>query len=124
VEIRDETFLAPEFVAMLREQGVALVFADTAGTWPYAEELTAPFVYLRLHGAQHLYASGYTDAELDWWAARIRAWAGGSEPADCVRVNGCPDPPAIQRDAYVYFDNDAKVNAPFDALRLAERLPG
>ena len=109
---------------MLREQGVALVFADTAGTWPYAEELTAPFVYLRLHGAQHLYASGYTDAELDWWAARIRAWAGGSEPADCVRVNGCPDPPAIQRDAYVYFDNDAKVNAPFDALRLAERLPG
>ena len=124
VEIRDETFLAPEFVAMLREKGVALVFADTAGTWPYAEELTAPFVYLRLHGAQHLYASGYTDAELDWWAARIRAWAGGSEPADCVRVKGCPHPSAIQRDVYVYFDNDAKVNAPFDALRLAERLAG
>ena len=124
LEIRHASFLSAEVVGLLRRHGVALVFADTAGRWPYAEEVTAPFVYLRLHGSRHLYASGYTDAELDWWAARIRAWTGGSQPPDRVRIPGCPPPPRTRRDAYVYFDNDARVHAPFDALRLAERLAG
>ncbi len=122
LEVRHPSFLSPEFARLLREHGVALVFADTAGLWPYAEELTAGFVYMRLHGSQHLYASGYTDEELDWWAARIRAWGGGGAPRDCVRIPGCPPPGRLPRDAYVYFDNDAKVHAPFDAMRLAERL--
>jgi uncharacterized protein YecE (DUF72 family) len=61
-------------------------------------------VYARLHGSQELYVSGYTDTELDEWAARVAAW----------RADG--------RDVYVYFDNDAKVHAPFDALRLRERV--
>lgn len=122
VEVRHASFLVPEFARLLRAHGVALVFADTAGKWPYAEELTAPFVYLRLHGSRQLYASGYTDEELDWWAARVRAWTGGGAPADSVRIPGSPAPAARPRDAYVFFDNDAKVHAPFDALRLAERL--
>ncbi len=124
LEVRHASFLSPEFAGMLRAHGVALVFADTAGKWPYAEEVTAPFLYLRLHGSTHLYASGYTDEELDWWAARIRAWSAGAAPPDCVRIPGCPPPPKRTRDAYVYFDNDAKVHAPFDALRLVERLEG
>ena len=103
VEIRHPSFLAPEFFALLREYNIAFVFADTAGKWPYAEELTADFVYIRLHGSQQLYVSGYSDKELEWWAERIRRWGKG-------------------RDVYVYFDNDAKVHAPFDARRLAERL--
>ena len=103
VEIRHPTFLVPEFFALLREYNVSFVFADTAGKWPYAEELTADFVYIRLHGAEQLYVSGYSDSELDWWAERIKRWRRG-------------------RDIYVYFDNDAKVHAPFDAIRLAERL--
>ncbi len=124
LEVRHRSFLCPEAVELLREHGVALVFADTAGLWPYAEEVTAPFVYLRLHGSNQIYASGYTDAELDWWAARIRAWMAGSAPQDCVRIPGCRKPRRQRRDAYVYFDNDAKVQAPFDAMRLAERLRG
>ena len=103
-EVRHPTYFAPEFYELLERHGVALVLADTAGRWPYAEELTADFVYIRLHGSQVLYASGYTDEELDWWAERIRRWSRGG------------------RDVYVYFDNDAKVHAPFDALRLAERV--
>jgi uncharacterized protein YecE (DUF72 family) len=100
------------------------VFADTAGRWPYAEDVTADFVYVRLHGAEELYASGYTDAQLDWWADRCRAWAAGAEPVDARRVVG-GRPPARPRDVFVYFDNDAKVHAPFDAIRLAQRLcPG
>jgi uncharacterized protein YecE (DUF72 family) len=84
------------------------VVADTAGKFPYAEEVTADFVYVRLHGSRELYASGYTDEELDEWARKIAAWRG---------VGG-----GTPRDVYVYFDNDAKVHAPFDAIRLAERV--
>ena len=103
-EVRHPTYFVDEFYELLAQYQVALVLADTAGRFPYAEELTADFVYIRLHGSQVLYASGYTDEELDWWAERIRRWSGGG------------------RDVYVYFDNDAKVHAPFDAMRLAQRV--
>jgi uncharacterized protein YecE (DUF72 family) len=121
-EIRHPGFLSAEFIGLLRAHNAALVFADTAGRWPYAEDLTADFVYVRLHGAEQLYASGYTDPQLDWWAARIREWRRGGAPQDAT----CALDPAPRRragrDVYVYFDNDAKVHAPFDAIRLAERL--
>ena len=103
-EVRHPSYFHEEFYALLREHGCAFVIADTAGKFPYAEEVTADFVYVRLHGSEELYASGYTDAELDWWAEKIAEWR------------------APARDIYVYFDNDAKVHAPFDAMRLAERL--
>ncbi|HEV2130942.1 MAG TPA: DUF72 domain-containing protein, partial [Longimicrobiaceae bacterium] len=121
-EVRHPSFMIPEFVRLLRRHGAALVFADTAGSWPYAEEITADFVYIRLHGAEQLYASGYTDTQLDWWAERIRAWRAGTEPADALRITSEVPAGGLERDVYVYFDNDAKVHAPFDAMRLAERL--
>ncbi|HTK48964.1 MAG TPA: DUF72 domain-containing protein [Gemmatimonadaceae bacterium] len=103
-EVRHPSYFHEEFYALLREHRCAFVVADTAGKFPYAEEVTADFVYVRLHGSRELYASGYTDAELDDWARKVARW----------RRAG--------RDVYVYFDNDAKVHAPFDALRLAERV--
>lgn len=120
-EIRHDSFLVPAFVDLLRDHGAALVLADSAGKWPYAEDVTADFVYVRLHGSTQLYASGYTDDELDWWAERIRAWRSGGEPEGARRVGGAAAR-SRGRDVYVYFDNDAKVQAPFDAMRLAERL--
>jgi uncharacterized protein YecE (DUF72 family) len=103
-EVRHPTYFQNEFYDLLRAHRCAFVIADTAGKFPYAEEVTADFVYVRLHGSQELYASGYTDAELDAWAEKIARWRGAG------------------RDVYVYFDNDAKVHAPFDALRLMARL--
>jgi uncharacterized protein YecE (DUF72 family) len=61
VEIRNDSFIDPEFVRLLKRYNVALVIADTAGKWPYREDLTSDFVYLRLHGAEELYASGYSE---------------------------------------------------------------
>lgn len=121
-EIRQPELFRTDFIALLREHGAALVFADTAGRWPYAEDATADFIYIRLHGAEQLYASGYTDAQLDWWAARIRQWQRGREPEDATHVSATPPASVSARDVYVYFDNDAKVHAPFDAIRLRERL--
>jgi uncharacterized protein YecE (DUF72 family) len=122
VEVRHKSFEDPAFVRLLRRHRVALVFADTAGKWPYFEDVTADFLYLRLHGDEQLYVSGYTDKALDWWAARIRAWCAGAEPPDAKRVGPKPAPKRKSRDVYVYFDNDVKVRAPFDASNLAARL--
>ena len=72
VEPRHESFRDPAFTALLREHGIALVVADSAGTWPVFDEGTADFHYARLHGADELYASGYTPEALDAWAKRVR----------------------------------------------------
>ena len=95
---------------------------DTAGKWPYREDVTSDFMYLRLHGEEELYASGYTEEALDRWAARIRAWSTGSEPADAERILSVAPSKRASRDIYCYFDNDIKVKAPFDAQRLIKKL--
>ncbi len=117
VEIRHPTFCDPAFVELLRQFDVALVLADTAGKWPYFEDVTSDFMYLRLHGDKELYASGYTEAALDRWADRIGAWSRGGEPRDAKRIAG-KTRRARSRDVFCYFDNDVKVRAPFDADRL------
>jgi uncharacterized protein YecE (DUF72 family) len=123
MEVRHDSFVDPAFVALLRKYGVALVVADAAGKWPYYEDVTADFLYLRLHGEEELYASGYTEEALLRWAARISAWSGGAEPPDARRIAADdPAPAAASRDVYCYFDNDVKVRAPFDARRLIALL--
>ena len=124
VEIRHDSFKSERFIKLLRKHNIALVLADTAGRWPYMEDVTADFIYARLHGDEELYVSGYTDSALDWWAARLRAWQCGDEPADATRVIDKPGKACRNRDVFVYFDNDVKVRAPFDAMNLAARLNG
>lgn len=106
LEPRSPGFGTPEAVRMLAAHDIALTVADTAGRWPMFAPESGGFVYVRLHGAEELYASGYTDEQTDSWAHRILAWASGPVP----------------RDVYVYFDNDAKGHAPHDALRLSRRV--
>ena len=122
IEIRHESFVDPSFVALLRRHRVALVVADTAGKWPFCEDVTADFMYLRLHGDEQIYASGYSEAALDAWAARIRAWSAGGEPAGARRISRLAPRARKDRDVYCYFDNDMKVKAPFDARRLVAKL--
>lgn len=121
VEVRHMSFLNPWFVELLRKYNVAIVFADTAGRWPYLEDVTADFIYLRLHGDSELYVSGYDDSTLDFWSERIRAWKKGLEPKNRLTITN-DRPCKMERDVYVYFDNDAKVRAPIDAKKLMKRL--
>lgn len=123
VEVRHMSFLNPEFVTLLRKHNVAIVFADTAGKWPYLEDVTSDFIYIRLHGDEELYVSGYDDDSLNFWAERIRAWKNGSEPLDAMTITE-KKPAKKKRDIFVYFDNDAKVRAPVDAQSLIRKLHG
>lgn len=121
VEIRHTSFRTPEFPEILRRHGVALVMSDAVAGWPYAEDVTADFVYLRLHGTETLYSGAYSDAALDRWAHRIATWARGGEPRDAERISRV-SAPCTKRDAFCYFDNDQKVQAPFDAQRLKQLI--
>jgi uncharacterized protein YecE (DUF72 family) len=123
VEIRHESFLDPKFVDLMRAHNVALVIAETARRWPMAQDITADFVYMRLHGDEELYQSGYQDKALTRWARRIRAWYRGTEPADAKRISTKKAPKARARDVYCFFDNtDVKLRAPRDAQTLMRKL--
>ena len=120
IEIRHQSFASEEFIALLRRHRIALVCADTV-EWPLLMDVTADFVYCRLHGSEVLYASGYDVPALDRWAERVVSWAAGGE-AEGQHASAKPAVKADTRDVYVYFDNDAKVRAPFDAQGLRERV--
>lgn len=104
LEVRHDSWTSDEAVALLRDRDVALVVADSDGRWPCPEERTSDLRYVRLHGHTELYASGYAPRSLDRWAEKCRAWRDGGE------------------DVVVYFDNDARGRAPWDAVALLERL--
>jgi uncharacterized protein YecE (DUF72 family) len=104
LEVRHASFAESAAIDQARDADVAVVLADAAGTWPVIDDITSDFAYARLHGADELYTSGYTDEALDRWAERVRGWH--QRGLDC----------------FVYFDNDAKVRAPYDAMGLIARL--
>jgi hypothetical protein len=93
-----------DFLSLARKYAIALVVADSVDKWPQMLHVTSDFVYVRLHGDVKTYTSGYSDRALEAWARRIRRWAQDGY------------------DVYVYFDNDVKVRAPFDALNLMRKL--
>lgn len=105
LEVRHPSFLDARFEQLLREHGIAACLADSAGKYPVIEVPADDFAYLRLHGAETLYASGYSTRELSSWAKRVNR----------LRQT---------RDVFVYFDNDVKVRAPFDAQNLTRLANG
>lgn len=120
VEIRHDSFVDETFIDLLRRHRVALVVADTAGRWPYLEDLTSDFVYMRLHGDVELYNSGYGKKALERWQKRIRLWSQGRQPADANLVVKEKDKARGSRDVYCYFDNTDKLFAPYDARQLLD----
>jgi uncharacterized protein YecE (DUF72 family) len=119
VEIRHDSFATPAFIELLREHNIALVAADTV-EWPLLFDITSDFAYLRLHGSEQLYASGYEADTIEVWARRIRALARGRKAEGAHAHEQCAS--QQPREVFVYFDNDMKVRAPFDAQALQARV--
>jgi len=122
VEVRHDSFETPEFIAMLRRHNIAWVVADTPRPWPLYEDVTADFIYMRLHGSTELYNSRYTTEELTRWAALIRSWTEGGQAQGVRLISSEPPPLAPSRDVYCYFDNTDKLHAPDNAQELMEML--
>jgi uncharacterized protein YecE (DUF72 family) len=120
IQARHESFACPEFVAMARAAGVAVVFADSA-KYPAIADVTGPFVYARLEQAAEAVPTGYDDAALDRWADAARSWAAGGQPTGLPYV-GEGAAAVSPRDVFVFFINGAKVRAPAGAQALIARL--
>jgi uncharacterized protein YecE (DUF72 family) len=121
IEPRHESFLQPEFARLARKNGIAIAVADSAD-WPCIEEITTDFMYVRLHGSEQTYVSGYDARAIRRWAERIRAWQEGRYRRDARRISD--HAPRRVRDVFVYFDNDLDAHAADDARALRTALEG
>ena len=120
VDVRHESFMTLEYLALARRYRVATVFTD-AEKFPSFADLTGDFAYARLMQSEAPIATGYADGALDAWAERARLWAAGNAPADLPSMeapaNGC-----APRDVFIYFIKGAKERAPAAAMALLARL--
>lgn len=121
VEVRHASFADPAFVALCRKRGVAICVSESP-QWPLIADVTADFVYARLMRGSDDIETGYVAADLDAWAGRLRAWAGGGAPADLPLISPDPRPTRSDRDVFAFFISAGKIRAPAAAAALIERL--
>jgi uncharacterized protein YecE (DUF72 family) len=120
VQVRHDSFAVPEFVALCRKAGVAIVFGDSRD-YPAIADVTGDFVYARLEDAVEEEPAGYAPDALDRWTAAARTWAAGGQPEGLAYV--VAEPPAdVPRETFVFFINGFKPRAPHGAMALIERL--
>jgi uncharacterized protein YecE (DUF72 family) len=120
VEVRHDSFRSPDFVALAREHGVAIVMAGDSGH-PQIADPTAPFVYARIMGTSEQEPNGYADAALDAWARRARAFAPGKPPPRLPKL-ATRKTEGTARDVFLYVINGAKARNPAAAMELIARL--
>ena len=103
IEFRHESWFAPEVLAALRSQGVALVIGDHPERTFQTYDATASWRFIRFHYGSRGRAGNYSATEIETWARRIAQWRRREE-------------------IYVYFNNDWRGFAPANAKQLAARL--
>ena len=124
MDVRHESFMVPEYLALARRHGCATVFTDS-DKFPSFADPTGDFVYARLMRANAKLKAGYSPKDLTQWAAHARTWAGGGVPAGLPLVE--PEPAADgagagPRDVFIYFINGAKERAPAAARAVLKKL--
>lgn len=120
IEVRHQSFLSEEFVDLLRDNNIAVVYADS-DDYPALADVTADFIYARLQRTEEKNDLGYSSLDLDRWAARARLWEKGSTPEDLPQVGKKPAPKK-QHPVFVYMISGAKLRCPVAAMALIERL--
>jgi len=120
VEVRQPSFLVPEFIDLLRKYSVAVVLVESA-KHPLIPDVTSDFIYARLQGTSEKEKTGYPAKSLDLWAKRARTWEAGGTPDDLKTISD-KAPAKAKRDVFIYMISGAKVRAPAAAMALIERL--
>ena len=121
VEVRNDSFIVPEFPALLRKHDVAVVYADHE-KYPAIADVTGDFVYARLQTGADDIPTCYTPKRLDEWAARAKLWAEGKAPDDLPLADPGHKAPVKARDVFVYFITSGKVRAPYGAMAFMQRI--
>jgi uncharacterized protein YecE (DUF72 family) len=119
LEVRHDSFLVPEFIALARKYGAAVCLADH-GTYPLIADVTGPFVYARLQTGSDDIETAYEPKDLDLWARRFQAYAEGGRPKDLPAL--AEEAKAAPRDVYAYVIHEGKVRAPAAAMALQKRV--
>lgn len=119
IQVRHESFHVPEFVAMCRDAGAAIVFADSP-EYPAIADITGDFVYARLEKGEDDNPLCYPDADIDRWADTAKLWASGGRPDGLPYVED-QAPHRTPRETFVFFIHGGKVRAPAAAKALIER---
>jgi uncharacterized protein YecE (DUF72 family) len=121
LEPRHDTFSTPQFAALARKYGAAIVYADH-GTYPAIADVTSDFVYCRLQTGSDDCPTAYPPEQLDQWAGRFKAWAQGGQPSDLPLCDSATIPPAKPRDVFAFIIHEGKIRAPAGAMALIERV--
>jgi uncharacterized protein YecE (DUF72 family) len=120
VEVRHDSFCAPDFIALLRQFETPVVFAEH-GKYPAIADIASDFVYARLQKGDDNIDTCYPPKQLDAWAKRLQLWAEGREPDDLPRMDATK-PKKAPRDVFAYVIHEGKVRAPAGAMELIERV--
>lgn len=121
VEVRHDSFAVPEFAALARKYGIAIVYAQHE-KYPEIADVAGDFVYARLQRGSDDNENCYTEAALDEWAERAKLWAAGGQPSDLPRIDPAHAAEKTPRDVFVYFITEGKSRAPFGAMALQARV--
>jgi uncharacterized protein YecE (DUF72 family) len=121
IEVRNDSFCGPEFIAMLRRFAMPAVFTDHV-KYPNIADLTGDFVYARLQRGKDTVLTAYPPKDFKAWAGRLRTWAEGRAPDDLHRVAPAPKAKPSPRDVFAYVIHEGKIRAPAGAMALIERL--
>ncbi|WP_242927215.1 DUF72 domain-containing protein [Pontibacter vulgaris] len=100
-EFRQPSWYTPAILDLLRKYNAAFCIYELEYHLSPLE-VTADFVYVRLHGPAAKYAGNYSESTLQWWANKRIEW----------QQQGM--------DVYVYFDNDQLGYAAFNAQHLQQ----
>jgi len=120
VEVRHDSFRAPDFVALLRKFETPVVFAEH-GKYPAIADVVGDFVYARLQKGDDDIKTCYPPKALDAWARRLQLWAEGGEPGDLPRVDSTTAK-KMPRDVFAYVIHEGKIRAPAGAMELIARV--
>ncbi len=99
-EFRNSDWFQLDIYHLLEKHNCAFCIYEIEGLMS-PMETTADFVYVRLHGPGNKYQGSYSEENLMEWAQRCKKWS-------------------TEKDVFVYFDNDEKGYAAFNAMRLKE----
>lgn len=101
IEIRHKSWINDEAFKLLEKYRIAFTIADSGERYPYYEQITTDFVYIRFHGNGQLYASDYSDAEMELYAGKIKEWN-------------------KNKTIWIFFNNDVHGYALKNAMKLRE----